>query len=324
MKKIKDAGIDIFPVAPGVWGMRDVFVNVYMVLNEQDNNWVLIDAGLKWSFGKIKKMAELLFGANSRPAAIILTHGHFDHVGSLKKLADYWNVPVYAHYMEMPYLTGRSSYPPPDPSVEGGMMATLSFAYPKGPIDLGDRIHTLPDSSSIPGLPDWRYFHTPGHAPGHISLYRESDGVLIAGDAFVTTKQESAFAVMMQTKKLSGPPKYFTCDWQSAAWSVEQLAALEPEVVATGHGRPMRGEGMRKSLHNLADNFQRKAVPIQGRYTYEPALTDERGVVYVPEKAPYSAASVVKVLGVTAAVLITMMLFVNQNKKLHRYQANYR
>ena len=304
--------------------MKDVFVNVYMVSNPADNSWVLIDAGLKWSAGKIKSMAESLFGPGSRPVSIILTHGHFDHVGALKSLADQWNVPVYAHYMEMPYLTGRSSYPPPDPRVEGGLMASLSFAYPKGPIDLGDRIHTLPDSSTVPGLPEWRFFHTPGHSPGHISLYRESDGVLIAGDAIVTTRQESALSVMMQTKKLSGPPKYFTCDWQSAAWSVEQLAALEPEVIATGHGRPMRGEGMRKSLHNLASNFQRKAIPVQGRYTYEPALTDERGVVYLPEKAPYSAASVIKVLGVTAAVLITMMLFVNQNKKLHKYQANSR
>src|SRR5688572_15109360 len=140
MKKMTEKSLDIFPVATGVWGMKDVFVNVYMIANEQDNTWVLIDAGLKWSSGKIKKMAQLLFGENSRPVAIILTHGHFDHVGSVKKLAEEWNVPVYAHYMEMPYLTGRSSYPPPDPRVEGGMMATLSFAYPKGPIDLGDRI----------------------------------------------------------------------------------------------------------------------------------------------------------------------------------------
>jgi glyoxylase-like metal-dependent hydrolase (beta-lactamase superfamily II) len=324
MKKTKDIGKEIFSVAPGVWGIKDVFVNIYMVYNAEDKNWVLIDAGLKWSVGKIRKMAEFLFGAGSKPVAIILTHGHFDHVGALKTLANEWDVPVYAHYMEMPYLTGRSSYPPPDSTVEGGMMASMSFMYPKGPIDLGERIRTLPDSSSVPGLPEWRFFHTPGHSPGHISLYRESDGVLIAGDAFVTTKQESALSVMMQTKKISGPPKYFTCDWQSAAWSVEQLAALEPEVVATGHGRPMRGEGMRKSLHNLADHFERKAIPIQGRYTYEPALTDERGVVYVPKKAPFPAASVIKALGVTAAVLITMMLFVNQNKKLNKYAANYR
>jgi hypothetical protein len=126
---------------------------------------------------------------------------------------------------------------------------------------------------------------------------------------------------MLQTKVLSGPPKYFTCDWQSAAWSVEQLAALEPEVAATGHGRPMRGEGMRKSLHNLAAHFHRTAVPVRGRYTYEPALTDETGTVYVPPKVPYSTASVIKVLGVSAAILITLMLFNNQKKKLNRYVA---
>jgi glyoxylase-like metal-dependent hydrolase (beta-lactamase superfamily II) len=324
MKKIKEDHPDIFTVAEGVWGMKDVFVNMYMIQNQADNTWVLIDTGLKWSAGKIKEMAAKLFGEHSQPVCIILTHGHFDHVGSVKKLSNEWGVPVYAHYLEMPYLTGKSSYPPPDPTVDGGLMASMSFVYPKGPIDIKDRVQTLPEGGQVPGLPEWRYFHTPGHAPGHISLYRERDGVLVAGDAFVTTKQESALSVMMQTKKLSGPPRYFTSDWQSAAWSVEQLAALEPEVVATGHGRPMQGEQMRKSLHNLATNFQRVAVPIQGRYTYEPALTDETGVVYVPPKAPYSAASLVKVLGVAATVLITLMLFTNQQKKIKKYKASYR
>jgi len=103
---------NFFTVAPGVWGMKDVFVNIYMILNPFDGNWVLVDAGLKWSAPKIKKMAQQLFG-DSKPSAIILTHGHFDHVGSLEKLIEEWNVPVYAHYLEIPYLTGKSSYPHP-------------------------------------------------------------------------------------------------------------------------------------------------------------------------------------------------------------------
>jgi glyoxylase-like metal-dependent hydrolase (beta-lactamase superfamily II) len=77
------------------------------------------------------------------------------------------------------------------------------------------------------------YSYPAGHAPGHISLYRQRDGVLIAGDAFVTTKQESAISVMLQSKELSGPPKYFTYNWSSAARSVRALAGLNPEVVAT-------------------------------------------------------------------------------------------
>src|SRR4051812_33828889 len=111
-----------FTVAPGVWGLKDVFVNIYMILNQFDGNWVLVDAGLKWSSSKIKKMAQQIFGTDAKPSAILLTHGHFDHVGSLYELAMEWNVPVFAHYHEVPYITGKSSYPPPDPTVGGGLM----------------------------------------------------------------------------------------------------------------------------------------------------------------------------------------------------------
>lgn len=197
-------------------------------------------------------------------------------------------------------------------------MAELSFLYPKGPINIEDRVIALPEGGRIPGLPEWQYIHTPGHAPGHISLFRESDKVLIAGDAFVTTRQESAIAVMFQTKKLSGPPKYFTPDWLSAAWSVEQLAKLEPDVVATGHGRPMRGAGMRKSLHNLARDFEKVAVPGQGRYVHQPALMDDTGVVSVPPRNKNAHAPMLKLLGISAAILLTMLLFKSKKKKVER------
>src|SRR6476661_6189837 len=116
-----------FPVAPGVWGLKDVFVNIYMILNHFDGNWVLIDTGLRWSSSKIKKMAHQIFGDDAKPSAIILTHGHFDHVGALQQLALEWNVPVFAHYLEIPYITGKSSYPPTDPTVGGGLMSYMAW-----------------------------------------------------------------------------------------------------------------------------------------------------------------------------------------------------
>lgn len=97
------------------------------------------------------------------------------------------------------------------------------------------KIKELPADGSLPILTGWRYLHTPGHAPDHISLFRGDDKVLIAGDAFVTTKQESAFAVMIQKKQLSGPFNYFTNDRVAAAASVRQLAGLHPAIATTGY-----------------------------------------------------------------------------------------
>jgi glyoxylase-like metal-dependent hydrolase (beta-lactamase superfamily II) len=236
-----------------------------------DREWVLIDAGVFGTTGFIESTAEKRFGKESRPSAIVLTHGHFDHIGGLKELADKWDAPIYAHPLEHPYLDGTSSYPPPDPTVGGGLMALLSPLYPKGPIEVTNRLRRLPEDGTIPGMPGWRWLHTPGHSPGHISLWRERDALLVAGDAFVTTAQESVYAVATQEPEMHGPPMYFTPDWARARASVEQLAALEPETVVTGHGPAMRGEEMRRALHHLADNFNEIAVPDHGRYVPEPA-----------------------------------------------------
>jgi glyoxylase-like metal-dependent hydrolase (beta-lactamase superfamily II) len=236
-----------------------------------------------------------------------MTHGHFDHRGSLIDLADKWDVPVYCHHQEMPYLTGEASYPPPDPSVGGGMMATLSFVYPKGPINAKAYLRELPADGSIPELQDWRWIHTPGHTPGHISLFRETDGVLIAGDALVTTLQESVIAVATQAKIVSGPPKYFTPDWVSAVGSVRELADLEPNVIATGHGQTFYGDEGRKALHKLVKEFWIKGIPASGRYVKQAAQFDENGV---PTSIPKPRGTMaVRVLGAAALLVIGYLIY---------------
>lgn len=233
---------NVFTAAPGVTGIKIVFVNAYLVsADEYSNSWVLVDAGLKGFAGKIKSVAEKKFGKGAKPEAILLTHGHFDHVGSLLDLAEEWQVPIYAHPLEMPYITGRSQYPPPDPTVGGGAMAYMSWAYPRGPIDASKYVQPLPVDGSVPGLPGWRWIHTPGHTAGHVSFFRSEDRTLIVGDAFVTRKPESALAVITQKKEVHGPPAYFTSDWRAAQWSVQDLASLQPYIAAAGHGMPMRG-----------------------------------------------------------------------------------
>jgi hypothetical protein len=71
---------------------------------------------------------------------------------------------------------------------------------------------------------------------------------LVAGDAFVTTRQESVYAALTQEPEMHGPPVYYTPDWGSARESVRRLASLQPELVVTGHGRAMRGPQMRMAL----------------------------------------------------------------------------
>lgn len=307
-----------FQVAPDVWGLKTVFVNLYFI-STIDNSWVLVDTGVYGSAGKIKQAAADLFGEGNRPKAILLTHGHFDHVGAVKELATEWDVPVYAHPLELPYLTGRSSYPPPDPSVGGGGMAYMSFLYPKAPIDITTQIELLPEDGSVPALPEWHWIHTPGHTAGHVSFFRERDRLLIAGDAFVTRHGESMMAVITQKAEVHGPPAYYTSNWVEAHHSVEKLASLDPKTAATGHGVPMRAQQLKWQLEDLVQNFWLKAVPEKGRYVNEPAVTDEQGVISVPPSNTMSTGTTVwAAAGLAVVAGATVMALRNRNAKKQR------
>ncbi len=263
---------NVADIATGVAYSRLGIVNVQFVSQSfaAHPGWVLIDAALWGTASAIVRGADARFGTGSRPSAIVLTHGHFDHVGALPDLAKKWDVPIYAHRLEHPYLNGSQQYPPPDPTVGGGLMSTLARFYPRGPIDVSRWLRELPADGTIPEMPGWRWIHTPGHSVGHVSLWREADRMLIAGDAFITTAQESAYAVLTQAPELHGPPMYYTPDWDNASASVARLAALEPEVVITGHGPPMHGRAMREALHELSDRFEEVAIPSEGRYVDRP------------------------------------------------------
>jgi glyoxylase-like metal-dependent hydrolase (beta-lactamase superfamily II) len=255
-------------IRPDVAFQRLVLANVVFI-GERNGPWVLVDAGVWGGAEAIVRGAEERFGSDARPEAIVMTHGHFDHVGALEELLERWSVPVYVHPLELPYFTGEASYPAPDPSVGGGIMAAMSRFFPSKPVDVGRWAVTLPSDGTVPVLAGWRAVHTPGHTRGHISLWRETDRMLVAGDAVITTAQESAYAVMTQRPELHGPPQYFTPDWSAAKSSVRRLAELRPEYLVTGHGPALAGVEMRTALENLARNFDEVAVPEQGRYVPE-------------------------------------------------------
>jgi len=269
----------VVEISPDLAYRRLALVNIVLFGQPKSREWVLVDAGLPATAGMIAHSAAARFALDTPPAAILLTHGHIDHVGALRTLAERWNVPVYAHALEHPYLNGTSAYPKPDPNVGGGVMSVLSKLFPRGPLDVSQWLRPLPEDGSVPFMPGWRWVHTPGHSVGHVSFWREADRSLIAGDAFITTAQESAYAVAAQEPELHGPPMYFTPDWQKAGASVTALASLEPEIVVTGHGRAMQGPAMRTALHQLAEQFDRVAVPRDGHYVSNPARVED-GTAY--------------------------------------------
>ncbi|MGI8890048.1 MAG: MBL fold metallo-hydrolase [Chthoniobacterales bacterium] len=272
------------------------FVNAYLV-GHSGGPWALVDSGLPGRAEQIHDAAEARFGTGARPEAIYLTHGHFDHAGSARELAERWNVPIYLHRMELPYVTGQSDYPPPDPTI-GGAIAFLSRFMPHRARDLGDRARELP-GGELPGLAGWEWIATPGHSPGHIAFFRRSDRVLLAGDAFATMNMDSWIGLTSGRKQLARAGAPFNTDWRATEDSVRRLAELRPNVVGCGHGIPMADGALADRLQNLAKNLH---SPRRGRYVGTPAVVDETGVLALPpapfDPVPLATAGALLVAGI--------------------------
>ena len=269
-------------IAPGVWYLGLNIANVYFIGTRE--SWVVVDACAPLNEGPILAAAEEVFGKGAKPAALFLTHAHFDHFGSAKALLEHWgDVPVYAHRLDAPFLTGMDKTAPGDPTV-GGFFAMAYRTFPKRQgTDLPKWFKMLPSSELVPGVTGWRWFHTPGHTPGHVSLWRESDRTLIAGDAVITVNLDSLANVIDKKPTVSRPPTPATPDWDSAIASVRFLAGLRPRTLVTGHGLPMFGDGATDGLTELAQTIKR---PEHGRYVHEAPIADEGGINYVPPPAP--------------------------------------
>ncbi len=235
--------------------------NVYFV--RSGASWVLIDAGWAKDGPSIRQAAETVFGADTRPAAILLTHVHPDHDGSALELARAWEVPVYVHPEELPQASGdfaaiSAGAGPLDIWLILPLMRAMGRHRREQMLaksSLKDVARALDPIAGVPGLPGWECVPTPGHTPGHVSFFRPGDRVLITGDAVVTMQLNSIPGLVFQRQGLSGPPWYTSWDWRTAKASVATLARLEPIVLAGGHGMTRSGAGTAGALSAFADHF---------------------------------------------------------------------
>ncbi len=179
---------------------------------------VLIDAGIRSSF---KQISTALNKVSVHAHA--LTHAHPDHQGASAQLCDQFELPLYCHPQEVGRMESglvTSGYPS-----DKNLIARLQQKYWAGP---GYKVnHTLEENDL---LGNFRVIATPGHAAGHISFFREKDGVLIIGD--VATNMN----LLTTITGLSTPPGLFTTDKETNVLSLKKLSGLNPAIICFGHG----------------------------------------------------------------------------------------
>jgi hydroxyacylglutathione hydrolase len=189
-------------------------INAYLVGD------VLIDAGLRIRAGKLVNALR-----DDRIAAHALTHVHLDHAGGSKRVKEALGVPVWVGANDAEALrTGKAAIAPGRPAA--GLMA----AYGGSPKVEPDR--ELREGDEIGH--GFVVLDTPGHSPGHVSYWRESDRTLICGDVFFDMN------VITTAYGLRQPPELLSYDAAQNRDSERRLAELDPAVACFGHGPPVR------------------------------------------------------------------------------------
>ena len=253
-------------IAPGVYWLPLHGSNVYFV--GSDNTWALIDTSWGKSANAIQQAAETLFGAGAHPEGILLTHVHPDHTGAAHELAHFWDCPVYLHPDELPLTVAQDIKTverhanPMDRWAILPLVRVLPRRKYEGMLarsNLHDVVRTLDSDGSVLGLPDWRCIHTPGHAPGHVAFFRESDRVLISGDA-VLTAYPRRLGKRGNRPHVSSPPWYTNWDRRKTKASLQVLTELDPRVLASGHGTPLTGPNTAATLRALATEQIREST----------------------------------------------------------------
>jgi glyoxylase-like metal-dependent hydrolase (beta-lactamase superfamily II) len=234
-------------VADGVWLLRGDLrnsMNVYFL--EDGDGVVQFDAGSKAMVKPARAAAAELGGVKR----VVLGHAHADHRGTAPSMG----APVYCHpdevadaesdaaiapYMdlsELPFAPARWIYP------------FLLRRWDGGAVKIDG---TVSEGDEVAGF---RVVHFPGHAPGLIGLWRESDRVALVSDV-VYLIDSARLGRPLPPGEASVPHPAWAWDHAKAKESVRKLAALEPAVVGAGHAEPLRGENLRETLERAAEKL---------------------------------------------------------------------
>jgi glyoxylase-like metal-dependent hydrolase (beta-lactamase superfamily II) len=217
-------------VAPGVYRVDAIGLQnmISVVLLENDDGWTLVDTGLASSVGRIRDALGVLGSGPEDLKRIFLTHQHDDHTGGLPGLlewAPHAEVGTSPHEAEV--VSGRRGFDPQNSPV-------LRFLARNAELPPVPVTKVLREGDLVSGF---RVIATPGHTPGHVSLLRDGDGLLLTADAFGC----------LPRKIRVGVRKALCVDPPEARRSAEKLLAEGFATVVMSHG-PVLRSGVQNTL----------------------------------------------------------------------------
>ena len=226
-------------IAEGVWVVQGQpgRCNVYLI--EDEGGITLFDAGARTMVRAVAAAGAKLGGIRR----VVLGHGHTDHRGTAPALG----VPVYCHPEEVQDAEGSGGFrywpetldglPTPQRQIH---RALHRFAWDGGPVKIAG---TLEEGDKVAGF---KVIDFPGHAPGLIGLWRESDRLALTSDTFYTLEMWG------RDSPPTVPVAVYSYDIEQARASIRKLAALEPAAAWPGHAKPLTGD-VRSQLEHAAD-----------------------------------------------------------------------
>lgn len=229
--------------APGIHRLAIAATNLYLV--EVDDRVLLVDAGLPGFWRPLHEALETIGRGPEDIAGILLTHGHFDHVGLARRIAERWSVPIWAHDADVhlarhPYgyrhERARLPYPLLHPRAVPGLVAmTAAGALGVHGVD------ARPIDDDVPLPAEARILEVPGHTDGSIAIHLPERDALLTGDAIVML---DPYTGERGPQIVAGAA---TARSEVALGSLDALAATDATTVLTGHGPGWRG-GIRKAV----------------------------------------------------------------------------
>lgn len=212
--------------------MKEIAKNVFQIplmlrsgINCYVVDDVLIDSGISSSSSKILSAIK-----NVKIAKHALTHAHADHQGSTKVICEKLHIPLWTSELEK----------------ENAESGNVTFEYPnhKHPIarfqqkywaGRGHQVSQVLKEGDCVG--SFTVIETPGHSKGHISFFRENDGVLIVGDVLTNMNLLTTMVGIHQ------PPMLFTTDRETNIASIKKIYDLKPKILCFGHGPVLYNDG---------------------------------------------------------------------------------